>query len=56
MKTGEIFTIKESFFPLYRKGDKFKIIKINNNPDLMPVEAVDLRSRVVYGFTEEEII
>lgn len=55
MKINKIFKAKESFYPLYKKGDKFKIIKLNNDPDLTPIEALHLKSKEVYGFVESEL-
>lgn len=55
MKKGQIFRAKESFPPIYKKGDKFKIIKFNKNSNLMDVEAVRLKDGEVYGFSKEEI-
>ena len=46
---------KESFEPLFRKGDKFIIVRRNNNPQLMPVEARHLYTREVFGFEEGEL-
>lgn len=41
--------------PLFRKGDKFRIIKINDDPNLMPIEAVRLKDGEIYGFEEGEL-
>ena len=46
---------KFDFKPLFRKGDTFKIIKRNKDPNLMPIEALHLRSKKVYGFEEGEL-
>jgi hypothetical protein len=54
VKINQIVIVKEGLFSLYRKGDKFKIIKINDEPDLMPIEALHLRTKEIYGFVEEE--
>lgn len=51
----QIFEAKEDYFPLYRKGDKFIIVKINKNPDLMPIEALRLKNKKIYGFEEDEL-
>ena len=45
---------KEDFYPLYRKGDKFVIVKRNTDENLAPVEAKHLKSKEIYGFCEEE--
>lgn len=39
--------------PLFRRGDKFRIVHINEDPDLMPIEALHFRSRRIYGMEEE---
>lgn len=39
--------------PLFREGDRFKIIQRNDDPDLMPIEALHLRSRRIYGMEED---
>lgn len=46
---------KEDHYPLFRKGDKFKIIKLNKNPDLLPIEARRLKDGEVYGFYEGDL-
>jgi hypothetical protein len=46
---------KADFHPLYRRGDAFKIVKINSDPDRMPIEALHLWSKQVYGFEEGEL-
>lgn len=51
---NKIVKIKESLEPLYRKGDLFRIIKINTDKDLVPVVAVRLKDNVVYGFEGDE--
>jgi len=56
MKEKQIVKAKEDYYPLYRRGDKFKIIIINKNPDLMPIEALHLRKNKIYGFFKEELI
>jgi len=55
MKKGQIRQVKENFMPLYMKGDKFKIIKINKDINLMPIEAMRLKNRKIYGFEEGEL-
>lgn len=55
MKVGNKFKVDHDYMPLYKKGDLFKIIKINEDPDLMRVEAVNLRNNQVLGFSEEEV-
>ena len=55
MRKNQIVKAKEGMGKLYMKGDKFKILKINKDPDLMPIEALHLKSKETYGFTEEEI-
>ena len=49
------FKAKEDYFPLYRKGDEFIIVKVNKDPDLMPIEAMRLKNKAIYGFEKEEI-
>ena len=42
--------------PLFRKGDRFVIIKENNNPDLMDIEAQELKwKRRIFGFDKGEL-
>jgi hypothetical protein len=54
-KLNQICIAKEDFKPLYYKGDKFKIIKINNHLDLLPLECLHFKTRNVYGFEFEEL-
>ena len=56
VEKGFIFIAKEGFEPLYRKGDKFKIIKFNKDKDLLPIEALHLRTGNVYGFYRDEVV
>lgn len=51
----EIVKAKEDYHPLYRKGDKFKIIKINKNPELMPIESMRIKDGEIYGFFDDEL-
>ena len=51
-----IYKAKETFEPLYYKGDKFIIVKRNTDENLMPVEAKHLRSGRIYGFEVGELI
>lgn len=55
MKQGQIKKAKENFMPLYMKGDKFKIIKINKDINLMSIEAMRLKNHKIYGFDEGEL-
>ena len=55
MKVGEIKKVNHDFESLYRKGDKFKIIRLNKDEDLMPIEAMRLKNRQIYGFEENEL-
>ena len=55
MKKGQIVKSIEDFRPLFRKGDLFKIIKINKDPALMNVEALHLRDKQIYGFDTWEL-
>ena len=52
----KILRAKESFEPLWRKGDEFVIVKRNTNPDLTEIEAKKLRSGRIYGFSEGELV
>lgn len=52
---GKIVRVKDELYPLYKKRDKFKIIKINKNKYLTPIEAIHLKSRKVYGFYRDEL-
>ena len=53
-KKGEIVKARENFLPLYLEGDLFKIIKINKDKRLMPLEARRIKNGKIYGFDEEE--
>ncbi|MFW6172539.1 MAG: hypothetical protein ACOC5T_02235 [Elusimicrobiota bacterium] len=46
---------KIDFEPLFRKGDYFKIVRTNKDPDLMPIEARRLKDGKVYGFWKGEL-
>jgi len=50
-----ILKTKQEFEPLYIKGERFKIIKTNHDKQLMPIEAVSLRTGFVYGFELGEL-
>lgn len=54
MKVNQVVKTKEDFMPLYRKGEKFKVIRINKDENLMPVEAVSFKTGEIYGFEEKE--
>lgn len=54
-KMDKIKKAKQSFYPLFRKGDEFKIVGENNSSFLMPIEAMHLKSGEVYGFEEWEL-
>lgn len=56
MYKGEIVKTKSEFKPLFKKGEKFKIIRMNFEDGLMPVEAKSLRTGEVYGFELGELI
>lgn len=55
MKIGQIKKAKESFVPLYFKGDEFKIVKLNKDVNLVPVEAMRIKGGIIYGFGEDEL-
>ena len=56
MISGEkMVKAKETFEPLYKKGDKFKIIKRNKEDGLMPIEAMRIKDKEIYGFEENEL-
>jgi len=46
---------KDTFKPLYFKGDKFKIIKRNTEEGVAPIEAMRLKDKEIYGFEEGEL-
>jgi hypothetical protein len=46
---------KDDCFPLFKKGDLFKITQINEDPELMPIEAIHINTKDVYGFEKEEL-
>lgn len=54
MKTNQIVKTKEGMMPLYRKDDEFKIIRLNKEEGLIPIEARHLKSGRIYGFNEWE--
>lgn len=56
MKVGQIKRAKESFSPLFLKGDEFKIVQLNDDYNLKPIEAVKIKSGEIYGFEEGELI
>ena len=47
--------VKETFEPLYKKGDKFKIVKRNKEEGLMPIEAKRIKDGEIYGFEIDEL-
>ena len=51
----KLFRAKETFEPLYHKGDLFKIIRVNTNPDLMELEGIRLKDGKIYGFEKSEL-
>jgi len=55
MKPNDIVKPKESFYPLYNKKDFFKVIKINTEEGRMPIEAMKLKDKKIYGFDEGEL-
>ena len=55
MKINQKVRTKEEFKPLYRKGDRFKIIKINQDEGLTPIEAFRLKDGKCYGFELNEL-
>lgn len=55
MKTGQKFKAKESFYPLYQKGDEFIIVDLTDEPNLLPIAAMKITTREIYYFNLEEI-
>ena len=55
MKIGQIKKTKDEFFPLYKEGDSFKIVQLNTNVNLVPIEAVRLKDGMIYGFEDGEL-
>jgi predicted nucleic acid-binding protein len=55
VKIGQIVIAKETFDKLYRKGDKFKILDIVNNVNLISIKAMRLKDREIYYFEEDEL-
>lgn len=55
MKIGQIKKTKDEFFPLYKEGDSFKIVQLNTNVNLMPIEAMRIKDKRTYGFWEGEL-
>ena len=55
LEKGTIFISKEGFYPLYQKGDQFKVVRINRKSHLVPIEARRLKTGKIYGFYKEEI-
>lgn len=54
IQINRIYKTKEDFLPLFRKGDRFKILKLNEDINLMPIEALRLKDGKIYGFEENE--
>ena len=52
---NKILIAKDSCEPLYRRGDRFIITKRNADIRLMPIEAMRLKDKQIYGFEEEEL-
>jgi hypothetical protein len=50
-----MYKTKIDFQPLFRKGDRFTLVKKNNNPDLMPIEARSIKDGWIFGFEEDEL-
>ena len=55
VKIGQIVIAKETFDKLYRRGDKFRILDIVNNVNLVSIKAMRLKDREIYYFEEEEL-
>ena len=55
MKIGQIKIAKETFPPLYSKGDKFKILDVTSDKDMLPILAKRLKNKKVYGFEYGEL-
>lgn len=55
MKNGDKFKAKESFYPLYQKGDEFIIVDLTDEPNLLPIAARHLKSKEIYYFNLEEL-
>jgi len=55
MTQDKIFISKVGLEPLFYKGDKFIIVKTNNDKDMMPIEAKHIRSGWIFGFNEGEL-
>lgn len=53
---NKILIAKEDCMPLFRKGDKFAIVKRNSNLQLMPIEAMRIKNKKIYGFYGGELI
>jgi hypothetical protein len=51
----KLFKAKETFEPLFNKGDLFKIIKTNADPNLMELECMRLKDGKIYGFEKDEL-
>jgi len=56
MKQGQIMQANESFPPFYIKGDKFKIISIIDDEDMLPIEAIRLKNNTSHYFEYGELI
>ena len=51
----KIYISKITFEPLFKKGDKFIIVNRNTDENLMPVEALKIKSKRIYGFEINEL-
>ncbi|MGV8152042.1 MAG: hypothetical protein ACP5OG_03100 [Candidatus Nanoarchaeia archaeon] len=51
----KLFRAKETFEPLYQKGNLFRIIQVNSHPNLMELECVRLKDGKKYGFERNEL-
>lgn len=55
MKLWQIKKVKYDFYPLYKEGDLFRITKLNREDDLLPIEAMRLKDKNIYGFEAGEL-
>ena len=51
----KLLQAKETFEPLYKKGDRFKFLSRSLDKDLLPIRAFHLKSRKIYAFEEHEL-
>lgn len=54
IKLNNFYIVNHDCEPLFRKGDRFKVIKLNEDKNMLPITAVNFRGEVL-GFEENEL-